>query len=246
MAGNNDPIYSKKGVITRGVLLKTAANDYNGVSPYNRIVFEADATNGGFLQRLRFKPWGTNIATVARIFYNDGQPNEVFGAAATLPAGTPSGTGGTILAGTYYALVIAENAQGMQTPMGAMSTGVVTTGSTSSISWTWTAVAGASNYRLYVGNVNAQGSQGYYFSSATNSFSQTANYWTGVYDDPQVGNSKLYGELSLPATTISATAALVDIDYPMNFAVPPNGHIAVGLGTTVAAGWLVLPIAGAY
>lgn len=59
-------------------------------------------------------------------------------------------------------------------------------------------------------------------------------------------NNSLYGELSLPATTASATAATVDIDYPMNFALPAGFRIFVGLGTTVANGWNVTPIAGDY
>lgn len=253
MAGNNAPIFSKVGAITRGILLKTAANDYTGVSPYNRLVFEADATNGSFLQRLRFKPLGTNVATVARIFYNDGEGNENFNTVPTAATGTPSGTGGTILTGTYYGQVIAIDATGQQTTIGPISAGVAVTGPTGSIAWTWSAIDGAMSYRLYAGSINVSATQNYYFESATNSFTQTVMHWTdgttsttSRYDDPGVGNNKFYGEISLPATTISATAALVDIDYPMNFAVPPSGHIYVGLGTTVAAGWSVMPIAGNY
>lgn len=36
------------------------------------LVFTADATNGGFIQRIRFRSLGTNIATVARIWINNG------------------------------------------------------------------------------------------------------------------------------------------------------------------------------
>ena len=85
-----------------------------------------------------------------------------------------------------------------------------------------------------------------YFTSATNSYSQTTMPAAGTFDDPMIGNTKLYGELSLPATTASATAATSDIDYPMNFALPPGYEIYVGLGTTVSAGWLVTPLAGDY
>lgn len=253
MPGNNAPIFSKVGAITRGITLKTAANDYTGISPYNRLVFEADSTNGSFLQRLRFKPLGTNVATVARIFYGDGEGNENFATAPAAPSGTPSSSGGTMLSGTYYAQVIAIDAAGQQSVIGTISSGVAVTGPTGSIAWSWTAVNGAVSYRLYVGSINVSGTQNHYFASATNSFTQTVMHWitgttstTSRYDDPLVGNLKFYGELSLPATTISATAALVDIDYPMGFAVPPGGHIYVGLGTTVAAGWSVMPIAGNY
>ena len=246
MAANNDPIYSRRGAITRAVLLKTAANDYFGTSIYNKEVFAADATNGSFLQRLRFKAVGTNVATVARIYLNDGDNSENFGAAIGAPTGTPSASGGSIQTGTYYALIVAVDEKGRMTPIGTISTGQAVTGPTGSIAWSWTAVAGAVSYRVYVGNVNAQEALTRYFTTATNSYSQTTMYINGTYDDPLVGNSKLYGELSLPATTASATAATVDIDYPMNFAMPPGWEVYVGLGTTVASGWLCLPIAGDY
>ena len=85
-----------------------------------------------------------------------------------------------------------------------------------------------------------------YFTSATASYTQTQMPINGTYDDPTVGNSKLIGEISLPATTAIATAATSDIDYPMRIALPPGGEIYVGLGTTVAAGWLVMGIGGDY
>lgn len=222
MAGNNDPIYSRRGAITRAVLLKTAANDYTAISPYNKEVFAADATNGSYVQRLRFKALGTNVATVARIYLNDGEPNENFGSAIGAPTGTPSSSGGSILTGTYYALIIAVDEKGRLTPIGTISTGQAVTGPTGSISWSWTAQAGAVSYRVYVGVTNAAEALTRYFTTATNSYSQTTMYINGTYDDPQIGNSKLYGEISLPATTASATAATVDIDYPMNLALPPG------------------------
>jgi hypothetical protein len=248
MAGNNDPIYSRRGSITRTALLKTAAADYTGISPYNKEVFAADATNGSFLQRLRFKAAGTNVATVARIYLNDGDQAENFGAAIGAPTGTPSGTGGTVWAGTYYGMIIAVDAAGRLTPVGTISTGVAVTGTTGSIAWSWTAPSNVNvvSYRIYVGVTNATEALTRYFTSATNSYSQTTMYTNGTFDDSGVGNSKLYGELSLPATTAIATAATSDIDYPMNIALPPGWEVYVGLGTTVAAGWVVTPIGGDY
>ena len=43
-----------------------------------------------------------------------------------------------------------------------------------------------------------------------------------------------------------ATAATVDVDYPMNLALPPGYALIVGLGTTVSAGWVVTAIGGTY
>lgn len=59
-------------------------------------------------------------------------------------------------------------------------------------------------------------------------------------------NNTFYGEVSLPATTATATAATVDVDYPLNFALPPGYRLYVGLGTAVAAGWTVTTIGGVY
>lgn len=141
---NKAPIYSIQGDLssdsatTMAPTFTTAAADYTGATAtHNKLVFTAGA-NGGFIQRLRFKAIGTNTASVARIFINNGSANT---------------------------------------------------------------------------------------TAANNSF---------------------YGEVSLPATTASAVAATVEIDYPMNFALPPNWRIYVGIGTTVAAGWVCTPVAGEY
>lgn len=137
---NPNPIFSRVGAIggIGSTTLTTAAADYTGISANNSLIFTADASNGGFVQRIRFKALGTNAATVARVYINNGS------------------TSGT----------------------------------------------------------------------AT--------------------NNVFYGEVSLPATTAITTAATVDVDYPMNFALPPGYKLYVGLGATVVAGWVASVIAGAY
>ena len=143
MAINTNPIFSVTGIQANNAatgmnaLITAAANDYTGAGANNSLVFTS-GTNGSFIQRLRFKAGGTNIATVARIFLNNGSAN----------------------------------------------------------------------------------------TTAT--------------------NNVFYGEISLPATTASATAATADFDYPINFAISAGWKIYVGLGTAVAAGWVVTPIAGNY
>jgi len=144
MAGNAAPIYSAQGEVanngTTGMnaLVTAAANDYTGAGANNSLVFTADAINGSFVQRIRFKAGGTNVASVARIFLNNGSAP----------------------------------------------------------------------------------------TTAT--------------------NNVFYGEVSLPATTAIATAATVEIDYPINFALPPSFRIYFGLGTAVAAGWVAVCVAGNY
>lgn len=247
MAANTSPIYSREGNITRAARLTTGAADYTGVSPLNKEVFMADATNGSFVSKIRFKALGTNAATVARIYLNNGLGNENWTTAPAAPtAGAAVTTGGTIRAGTYYAQLIAIDAYGQQSVIGTLSTGAVTTGNTSIINWSWTAIPGAASYRIYVGTTNTSGFNSYYFSSVTNSYSQTDMHYAGTYDDPLIGNSKFYGEVSLPATTVSTTAATIDVDYPMNIALPPGWAVYVGLGSNVVAGWVVTAIGGDY
>lgn len=143
-AVNNDPIYSKVGEVSYNAAnsmsqtISNAANDFTGVSTLNSLVFTADSTNGGFIQRIRFKAVGTNAASVARVFLNNGLTN-----------GTAS-------------------------------------------------------------------------------------------------NNAFYGEISLPATTLSSTSATSEIDYPMNFAINPLFRIYFGLATAVSAGWVAVGIGGRY
>lgn len=92
------------------------------------------------------------------------------------PTGTASTTGGTIAAGNNYARIVAINAIGQN--IGSESINVPTTGATSSIAWTWTAVTGATSYQIWCGTT--AGTENYYFTSATNSFTQTAPATSGT------------------------------------------------------------------
>ena len=140
MAANTAPIFSVAGAVGLNVAITAVITDYNGTGANNVSVFTANATNGGFVQRIRFKAAGTNAVSVARVFINNGSTNA---------------------------------------------------------------------------------------TAANNSF---------------------YGELSLPATTATTTAATVDVDYPLNFALPAGYKIYVGISatTTLASGWVPTVIAGAY
>lgn len=144
MPGNNDPIFTRVGdVTTNGTTgmaqaVTAVANDFTGAGANNTLAFTADATNGGFIQKLRFKPVGTNVASLARIFINNGSTN-----------GTAS-------------------------------------------------------------------------------------------------NNSFFAEVALPATTVSTTAPFVDVDYPLNLALPPGFRIYWGLAVAVAAGWICVPVGGKY
>lgn len=255
MAANTAPIFSKIADIGQSMtLLNAATTDYTGVSPYVREVFSSDLTNGGFVQRLRFKSKGANVATVARIYINRGDVNTNFAIAPTAPSGTPSATGGAMLTGNYYGMIIAIGPAGAQSIIGAYSTVVAVSSATGigSIAWTWTAVPGATKYRLYVSPWSTATTYSTfstrYVESITNSYSQiTMIGEVGTFDDPTVGNQFLYGEISLPLiSAASATAGFADIDYMMNLALPPGYKVYVGIATTVASGWIVTGIGGNY
>lgn len=75
MAPNYSPIYSKAGDIQWGTTAITTANTAKDGTGTVLTVFASDTANGGFVQRIRFRSAGTNVATVARIFINNGSTN---------------------------------------------------------------------------------------------------------------------------------------------------------------------------
>lgn len=82
---------------------------------------------------------------------------------------TPSGSGGTLAAGTYYYRVTMLNAAGES--LGSAEVSAVTTGSTSSVSIAWTNDSRATSYRIYRGT--ASGAQTTYYTDAGTPFVDT-------------------------------------------------------------------------
>ncbi len=95
--------------------------------------------------------------------------------------GTPTGAtaGGTLPAGTYYAIVTAIIG-GVEGPASSESSGV-TLGAPGSINWSWTAVPGATSYKVYIGN--QPGEENAVYTTGTNSFSLTS-YTAGSVGAP--------------------------------------------------------------
>lgn len=142
---NTDPIFSKIGDIqSNGALIGSTANTAQDGTGTLYPVFQGDATNGGFIQKLIARSVSTTAATVMRVFL-------------------------------------------------------------SSITGSWT------------GNT-------------------AANTW-------------LIQEVTLPAVTVSQTAAANHIEVPLNFALPPGYRIVVSFGTSTGAGttgYVVTGIGGKY
>lgn len=100
MAANTTPIYSRAGQISFSALLQAAniAKDGTGVTS---LIFTAGA-DGARVERVRIKPVGTNVATVVRIFINNGSDptvaaNNVLYAEKTIAANTLSEAAESVL-----------------------------------------------------------------------------------------------------------------------------------------------------
>lgn len=94
---NTQPIYTASAD-TQWIGSATVANttkDLTSGTAY--LAFTASATGGGYVQRLRLRPLGTNVASLARIFINNGSDtgttaNNILWDEVTLPATTNSET----------------------------------------------------------------------------------------------------------------------------------------------------------
>lgn len=75
MPANTVPIVSRAPDIQWGATLLATANTAKDGTGTVLTAFTADATNGGFVQRIRWRAAGTNIATVGRVFINNGSTN---------------------------------------------------------------------------------------------------------------------------------------------------------------------------
>lgn len=77
MAANTVPIYTRTGQIEWNTANLTTANTAKDGTGTVAVIFTADATNGGRVERVRAIARGTNVATVLRIFTNNGGTNTV-------------------------------------------------------------------------------------------------------------------------------------------------------------------------
>lgn len=75
MAQNTAPVFTNVPHVEWGASALTAANTAKDGTGTVLTCFTADATDGSFVQRIRFRAAGTNVATVARVFINNGSTN---------------------------------------------------------------------------------------------------------------------------------------------------------------------------
>ena len=95
---NNNPIFTRIGDIQWANDISVGNTGDNIAVGTSYHVFTADGTAGGYVQRIRFRPLGTNIATVARVWINNGNSptgataNNVLWDEVSLAASTASTT----------------------------------------------------------------------------------------------------------------------------------------------------------
>jgi hypothetical protein len=74
MPANTAPIFTRLGDIQWAITATTANTTTDLTTGTAYLAFAADATNGGYIQKIRFRSLGTNVATVARVWINNGAP----------------------------------------------------------------------------------------------------------------------------------------------------------------------------
>lgn len=102
MAANANPIYSRTADVQWIGYMVTANTTADLTAGTSYLVFTADATNGGFVSKIRFRatPAGNTTATVARVWINNGSTtgtaaNNILFDEITLPVTTASTTTAT-------------------------------------------------------------------------------------------------------------------------------------------------------
>ena len=100
MALNTNPIYSGVGDIQWGATALVAANTTYEATGSNVLTVFSSSVSGSFVQRVRFKASGSTVATVARLFINNGgaittTANNILFDEITLPAITSGSTAAT-------------------------------------------------------------------------------------------------------------------------------------------------------
>jgi hypothetical protein len=174
-------------------------------------------------------------------------------AALSNPTGTPTGTAGSsgsMSAGTYYMKVVAVDGAGKSTAPGTESAGVTTSGSTGSIAWSWTAVSNAASYQVWLGT--SSGGEANYFTSSTNSYTETANPSSGTSGTIPSSNTSIGDVISATPNTDptaisgygpSSSGSLYIQAYPtlnnVNFKVCNNTSSSITPASALTLNWRV-------
>lgn len=83
-------------------------------------------------------------------------------------------------------------------------------------------------------------------AKGTNTASVLRVYLNNGSTNATATNNQFLGQVSLPGTTATNTAATAEVDYPLEMMIPAGFKIYAGVGTTVASGWVCTAVGGDY
>ncbi len=102
-------------------------------------------------------------------------------------------------------------------------------------------------YLCFTAGVNGSFVQRIRFRTLGTNVASVARVWINNGATSSTGtNNTMWDEISLPATTVSETAAQANYELPLNFALPAGYRIYATMATGVAAGWDGIVIGGDY
>ena len=73
MAANTNPVFTLTSNITVGQTIATQNTAKDGTGTV--VTIHTAGTNNALIKKVNFQPLGTNVATVARVFINNGSSN---------------------------------------------------------------------------------------------------------------------------------------------------------------------------
>lgn len=182
-----------------------------------------EATGGSYARQLS-SPWvpsgvgdnsgpQVNIPCAAGTYVEAGIFTTLTGTSLSAPtslAATGSGTGGTLAANTYYYKVTAYNHAGET--IGSTEDSETVSGSTSKIDLSWTAVTGATGYKVYRGT-SSNGQSVRVATVTTNSYSDTGSAGTAATVPESNTASTFIGSAAFTggSVTVSGSGASINV-----------------------------------
>lgn len=108
---------------------------------------------------------------------------------------------------------------------------------------------GANIYKLFTAGANGSYVQKIRFRPVGSPAATVCRVFISTSTTTNATNTWLYDEITLPAVTVSQTAASSVFELPLNFALDPNYLLYVTFGTSTGSagtGYSVVTIAGDY
>lgn len=140
------------------------------------------------------------------------------------------------------------SATGAVDSVAANNAGLVV-GPTQNTSQTGSGTAGTDIFKLFTAGANGSYVQKIRFRPVGSPAATVCRVFISTSTSTSTTNTWLYDEITLPAVTVSQTAASSVFELPLNFALDPNYLLYVTFGTSTGSagtGYSVVCIAGDY